>query len=99
MLSNLLKLKTITYAKQLVQRTPRRSRPCIFQRHISRLRSRRVEELEQEALNDKLNPDTQLRFLKELNKGDPHAVVIHGRVTTKGEARRVSSYSPGPCAR
>ena len=75
MLSNLLKLKTITYAKQLAHRTSRKSRPFIFQRHISRLRNRRVEELEKEAIQDKLNPEAQAKFLKELNRSDPHSVV------------------------
>ena len=86
MLSNLLKLKTITYAKQLAHRTSRKSRPFIFQRHISRLRNRRVEELEKEAIQDKLNPEAQAKFLKELNKSDPHSVV---KIVESGEMQVV----------
>ena len=86
MLSNLLKLKTITYAKQLAHRTSRKSRPFIFQRHISRLRNRRVEELEKEAIQDKLNPEAQAKFLKELNRSDPHSVV---KIVESGEMQVV----------
>jgi ATP-dependent metalloprotease len=82
MLSNLLKLKTITYAKQYIYRTPKKSRALVFQRHISRLRNRRVEELEREAFNDKLNPESQIKFLKELNRSDPHGVV---KIVESGE--------------
>ena len=86
MLSNLLKLKTITYAKQLAHRTSRKSRPFIFQRHISRLKNRRVEELEKEAIQDKLNPEAQAKFLKELNRSDPHSVV---KIVESGEMQVV----------
>ena len=86
MFSNLLRLKTITYAKKLVHRTPKKLKHSVFRRQFNSLRNRRLEELEKDAVNDKMNPSTQLRFLKELNRNNPHDVV---KIIESGEMQVV----------
>ena len=86
MFSNLLRLKTITYAKKLVHRTPKKLKHSVFRRQFNSLRNRRLEELEKDAVNDKMNPSTQLRFLKELNRSNPHDVV---KIVESGEMQVV----------
>ena len=76
MFSNLLRLKTITYAKEVSPPdSDKKLKQSVFRRQFNSLRNRRLEELEKDAVNDKMNPSTQLRFLKELNRNNPHDVV------------------------